>query len=92
MFELLGAVSAILSRFTLLFIIPPFLGLFPDLLDAIYEKIREFAGKKYKKSTVRLLVCFSALAFAACFYGWLLSTNSNGVVPYRTVFEYSGLQ
>lgn len=90
MFELLGTVSAMLSRFTLLFIIPPFLGLFPDLLDAIYEKVRGFAGKKYKSSTVKLVVCLSAFAFAGCFYFWLVSTNSNGVVPYRTVFEYNG--
>lgn len=92
MFEMLGTVSAILSRFTLLFIIPPFLGLIPDLLDVVYEKVREFAGEKYKKTTVRLFVCFAAFAFVSCFYGWLLSTNSNGVIPYRTVFEYSGVQ
>ena len=88
MFELLGAKHAMLSRFGLFFVIPPMICLMPDLVTAMADT----AGKKLdaKKSAIVSVSVFSLCALL--FYSQLIMINSNGVVPYRTVFEDTGYE
>jgi len=87
MFEMLGAKFAMLSRFGLLFVMPAFLGLAPDLVSSAAEAAREKFSAKPRLASA---LAYSAFALAAAaFYMWLIISGSNGAVPYRTVFEYS---
>lgn len=87
MFELLGARYAMLSRFGLLFIMPAFPGLAPDLVSSASEMAKERFAAKPKLASALTYTVFALIA--AGFYIWLVSSGSNGAVPYRTVFEYS---
>ncbi len=87
MFELLGAGYAMLSRFGLLFVMPAFMGLAPDLISSAEEACAEKLAGKPRLAKVCVYGAFALIAIG--FYLWLILTNSNGAVPYRTVFEYT---
>jgi hypothetical protein len=104
-FEFIGIKHSVLSRFALLFLVAPLLALTPDLIQVIIEKIQvRFANSKgrdiyaehYTTSNSKARV-FSVLAVAAfCIYGLTVHTvlilnNYNGVVPYRTVYNYDSI-
>lgn len=89
MFELLGFKHAMLSRFALLFIVPSCIVLVPELVAVTSEKVTAGFSDSVKKTFASMTVL---VVFAVCgsvFYGFLLAGNSNGVVPYRTVYEYN---
>lgn len=87
LFELLGAKQAMLSRFGLLFILPVFLGLAPELADTAIEFAREKFPEKKRIAAVCTAVVM--IIYSGGFFARLLSVGSNGSVPYRTVFEYT---
>lgn len=85
MFELLGAKHAMLSRFGLFFVIPPMIALMPDFVTAMKDK---FSAKlSAKKAGAAALAVFSVCCIL--FYSNLIAVNSNGAIPYRTVFQDS---
>lgn len=89
LFELLGFRHAMLSRFALLFIIPGCLILVPEMVRVITEKFTEKITVPLKKTFVAMTVMSGFIVFGVLFYGCLLADNSNGVVPYHTIYEYN---
>ena len=91
-FEMIGTKHAIISRFSLLFMIPAATLLMPQLVTVIVDLCRSRFIKDSKKATIIsalsvsavIAVCVGMFSYFTIFKG---DNGYNGVVPYRTVFE-----
>lgn len=87
LFELIGTKHAVVSRFSIYFLLPAALLLMPEIFAVLHKLIR--LTFREKKQYIAAAVIASAIGLGLCglFYGALLSDNYNGVTPYVTVFE-----
>lgn len=87
LFEFFGTKHAVLARFSITFLLPSVLILLPYLVIVV----REYVEEKIKdKSRSRLVVaCLSIVMGLAGLgiYTDLILNDTNGVVPYRTIFD-----
>ena len=86
-FEAIGMQHAILSRFTILFYIPPVLYLLPDAVEIVKNYINEKIKKTGVKNVVKVGTVTSAAAFVTACYTILIVNNYNGVTPYVSQFN-----
>lgn len=87
-FSFLGTAHGILARLALLFILAPILILSAD----IYAVVRDLIRLTFKDSVKNMRRCAAAVSLVfllinGVFYGYLLSVNYNGVVPYQTIYD-----
>lgn len=79
LFEFWGAKHAIISRFSLFFVMPAVLGLLPDTINAGCDFLKE---KIKQKTAAKVLAYAAALCCAGYFYGSMILNNGNGCTPY----------
>jgi hypothetical protein len=86
-FMVIGIKHSIISRFALLFVLPPVIALLPDAFNAI----KAYIGEKFPKSKLKLGIVFSyaALTSAVFCYLRLVHVNYNGVTPYKSIINMS---
>lgn len=85
LFEFYGTKHTVISRFALLFYLGPVLLLVSDIAKVLAAMARKRFAKRQLIGTVSVYA-----AVAVCmlgFYGYLLSKNYNGVVPYQSIFD-----
>lgn len=82
-FEAIGVKHAIISRFALLFFLPPIAALAPDLCLVI----KEYIDKRFRKvkTQIKMIVADFALVSAFLCFLALINVNYNGVMPYRSI-------
>ena len=87
--EAAGMRHAVLSRFEIVFIMPPVLYMMPDLVQVIKEyvseRLRQKGEGRIQTANIFALSCLS-LYFAGC-YTMLMLGNYNGVVPYASQID-----
>lgn len=90
-FEAMGVKHAIVSRLSILFIIPATIVLIPEVVTAYIELFKEKFGKNRNKATISTTVVLTVFAtFCTCMYTFMLVKNYNGVMPYQTIFSEEG--
>lgn len=87
-FEFMGNHHGILSRFSVLFIIPAFTLLIPRAIELLAEKVGRWAEKRGRKPMLPKAAVISAAVLMCCgMYTYMISVGYNGVTPYQTVFS-----
>jgi hypothetical protein len=84
-FEAIGIKHSIISRFALLFYLPPAIALIPDLCVVAKEYFEEKHSNARMKPAI--LAAYAALTSAFLCYLMLISMNYNGVSPYKSVIN-----
>ncbi len=83
--EALGMRHAILSRFALLFYLPPMLFLLPDLVAVIREYVEKKVTYPKRRKAVSMSLTMAAAVYCIAIYGMLMANDYNGVMPYETI-------
>lgn len=92
-FEAMGVKHAIVSRFSILFIIPAMTALIPEVVMAYVELFKDKFGKDKSKVTISKAVVLTVFAtFCTCMYTYMIVNNYNGVSPYKTVLSERGAE
>ena len=90
-FELMGIKHGIVSRFSVLFLIPAVTVLVPKTLTTLVEFCKEkFAKDKVKQSTTKAVAVAVFITFCTGMYSYMIFNNYNGVYPYKTVISERG--
>lgn len=90
LFEFYGTKHTILSRFALLFYLPPVLLLVSEIVEVAGQRLQAWLGaRRLPHRLGTLAVLCSAVILCFGFYQYFLLQNYNGVVPYRSVFSQS---
>ncbi len=85
--EFIGTKWGIVSRFALIFFIPPVLLLAPQVV-MIYNQLLQDKLKDKSKALVGKCILNSAFIVAGLsMYVYFMSVNYNGVLPYKTLFD-----
>lgn len=87
-FEICGIRHAIISRFAVLFFIPPVVILLPRVFDALMKKCSEvFGGEKTRTNILKTVSVVVIMGICSFMYTYMIANNYNGISPYRTIFE-----
>ncbi len=87
-FEVMGVKHAILSRFAVLFFIPAFLALLPDVVDMLLEKCTEFfKGERTRGNLLKTIAVVLVFGVCTFTYGYMIENDYNGVSPYQTIAD-----
>lgn len=90
-FELMGVRHGIISRLSILFIIPTVVILFPRVVVIAAEKAGElFKGRNNAQTAAKAVTVTVVMALCAGLYGYMINNDYNGVSPYQTVFSVKG--
>lgn len=87
LFELIGTKHAVVSRFSIYFMLPAALLLMPEIFAILHKLIRLTFREKKQYIAAAAAAAVIGLGLCGLFYGTLLGDNYNGVVPYVTIFE-----
>jgi uncharacterized membrane protein YhaH (DUF805 family) len=84
-FETVGIKHSIVSRFAILFFLPPVAALFPDLCIVV----KEYIDEKFPKASLKMVVisAYTAIMSAFLCYMMLIGANYNGVMPYKSIIN-----
>lgn len=86
-FELIGSRHAVISRFSIYFLLPAVLLLLPEIFE-ILKRLTELTFRKRRQyNAAAATAIIIVLVLCGLFYGRLLANNYNGVLPYTTIFE-----
>lgn len=88
-FEVMGTKHAVLSRFSLLFLIPSMLILMPQVIEVGWKFIKERIKNKKISLAVSIASATVLLGMFTGIYGYMIKHDYNGVTPYKTIF-YEG--
>ena len=89
-FELMGVHHGILARFSILFIIPAVVILFPQALVITAEKAGSlFKGRKNAQTAAKAVTVTVVMALCVGLYGYMINNDYNGVSPYQSIFSSS---
>ena len=87
-FELMGVRHGILSRLSILFVIPAVIILFPRVLVIAAEKAGDFfRGRKNAQTAAKAVAVTVLMGICTGMYGYMISDDYNGIYPYQTIFS-----
>ncbi len=87
-FEVIGVKHAILSRFAVLFFIPAFVVLLPDVVGMLLEKCAEFfKGERTRGNLLKTIAVVLVFGVCTFTYGYMIENDYNGVNPYQTIAD-----
>ncbi len=87
-FELMGVRHGILSRLSILFIIPAVVILFPRAVVIAAEKAGDlFRGRKNAQTAAKAVTVTLVMGLCVGLYGYMINHDYNGVSPYQTIFS-----
>lgn len=90
-FEAMGVKHGVISRFSILFIIPAITLLVPEIVTALIEVCKDKFGKNHNRLTISKTVVLTAfIAYCTCMYTYMIVNNYNGVYPYQTIISERG--
>lgn len=87
-FEICGIRHAIVSRFAVLFFIPPVVILMPRVFDVLMKKCsKAFGGDKTRTNILKTVSVVVVMGLCSFIYTYMIANNYNGISPYKTIFE-----